>query len=459
MAKTKENALYNREAEENTIGCVLIDPDCFEQLKKFLKPEDFFLQQHRWIWQAFFDLSEQGKPLDAFTVPDELERVGKLSELGGPAYLTALEGRVPSSLHAETYAGIIWEMRERRHIVGRANDMVEQATELVRQAHDLKTPLPISSTATTPKTRWTVPELLATDFPDPTGAVPGFFPVGLSIVGGRPKRGKSWLLLQCAYSIATGGKFLDRDLTKGRALYFALEDSPRRLKDRISKFYSERDPAALLVLDRELKPLYLGGIAQIELAANEYSFIVIDTLGRAMPGKDFNKDAALFADVMAQLQTLAQKNNISIVLSLHTRKPAGQEHDPVDDILGSTQGLTAAPDCVLALYKDQGKTGARLEGRGRDFDDIDLTIEFDPMTCAWQLVGKTGEVLETKNENEIIEALKELGGKARISAIVKTTEMDQGNCSRRCANLWTKGIIKKEVINNVKYYYLPDPPT
>jgi hypothetical protein len=321
---------------------------------------------------------------------------------------------------------------------------------------DLNIPVPESTTQPRRKTRWNIGELFSTDFPDPVGPVPGLIPNGLTVLGGRPKRGKSWLMLQCAYSVSVGGKFLNHDMTKNRVLYYALEDTPRRLKDRLAKFNPE--PSALIDFERELKPLHLGGLEQIDLASDECSLIVIDTLGRAMPGRDFTKDGALFADVLGRLQTIALAKNIAIVLILHTRKPNGIEHDPVDDILGSTQGLTAAADCVLAIYREQGKTGARLQGRGRDFDDIDLTIEFDPITCAWQLVGITGEVIEGENENEILEAMSDLG-KAKVSEIAKAINKHRGNTSTRCAKLWVKGLLQKEVIADVTYYFIPPTNT
>jgi hypothetical protein len=59
------------------------------------------------------------------------------------------------------------------------------------------------------KTTWTAAELLATQFPEPRWAVPDLVPVGLSFLAGRPKVGKSWLALQMAIAVGTGGRVLD----------------------------------------------------------------------------------------------------------------------------------------------------------------------------------------------------------------------------------------------------------
>ena len=58
---------HNREAEEATIGSVLIDPFALNTLA-FLNPADFFIIKHHWIWEAFLSLKEKGLEIDLVTV-------------------------------------------------------------------------------------------------------------------------------------------------------------------------------------------------------------------------------------------------------------------------------------------------------------------------------------------------------------------------------------------------------
>ncbi len=355
----------------------------------------------------------------------------------------------PSLLHVEANARLVREMAERRR-------MLAGASELARRACDLSLPLP--SAPAPLKTRWTQEELAAAEFPEPEGPIPGLIPNGLTILGGRPKRGKSWLMLQAGCSLAVGGKFLERDLRLGKVLYYALEDRPKRLKDRTARLGIPG--FALIEYELSIQPLHLGGLAALEQAARHggYQMIVIDTIRRALPGRDFNKDGALFDDVLSRLQQMAQQNHLAIVAILHTRKSSGGfDPDPVDDVLGST-GLTASADCVLALYTEQGRKGATLKGRGRDLDDIDLALQFDPLTCAWQSLGETGEVRISEEEEEILLALKDLG-KAKVSSIAREIHKDRGNTSRRCTSLWVRGKIRKEDIEGATYYYVPTQGT
>ena len=78
---------HNLDAEEAVIGSVLIDPESFFDVAEFLKPDDFYLVKHRWIWDVFVNLHDARTPIDLLTVQEELDRREQLGEVGGPAYV------------------------------------------------------------------------------------------------------------------------------------------------------------------------------------------------------------------------------------------------------------------------------------------------------------------------------------------------------------------------------------
>lgn len=119
--------LYSREAEEATIGSVLINPESYYDVAAFLKSDDFYIHRHQWIWEAFMRLHERRIPIDYLTVSEELNQMGQLAEAGGPAYLTALINNVPTSLHAEAYGRIVEENAIRRKMLVAANDIAKLA--------------------------------------------------------------------------------------------------------------------------------------------------------------------------------------------------------------------------------------------------------------------------------------------------------------------------------------------
>nr|SBO91133.1 DNA repair protein RadA [Nonomuraea gerenzanensis] len=89
------------------------------------------------------------------------------------------------------------------------------------------------------RTSWTADELMAMTFPEPRWAVPGIIAEGLSLLAGPPKVGKSWLSLGLGIAVASGAKALEAiELEPGPVLYLALEDTARRLQNRMGKILS-----------------------------------------------------------------------------------------------------------------------------------------------------------------------------------------------------------------------------
>jgi hypothetical protein len=299
------------------------------------------------------------------------------------------------------------------------------------------------------KQSWTVGELLDTEFPNIQWVIPNLLPSGLTILGGRPKVGKSWFMLQAACAVGTGGKFFDKDIEKGSVLYIAYEDGPRRLKERIEKLGIHRNADIRFV--REWMPLQNGGVDDlaIEIARKYYRLIVIDTLTRSIPGVD-QDTAQIIGPITATLQTMATDRNMGMVLIDHLKKPSGYNSDPVDDIMSST-AKTANADAILAIYKERGKKGAFLRGRGRDIDEIDLRIFWDKNTSCWLPMGDSGEIEISERQEEILSFLSQ-NGKSQSSYISKSIRQDYGNTYRRLQDMVTAGMIQSSLIEGKTYY-------
>ena len=303
--------------------------------------------------------------------------------------------------------------------------------------------------------RWTVAELLDAEFPAPKWAIPDLIPEGLTIIGGRPKIGKSWLLLQAAIAVGTGGVFFGKQVEKGNVLYVAFEDGPRRLQDRIKKMGMPRD--ALVTFERVWKPMHKGGLDDlvVELAAVDYRLIIFDTLTRAFPGLSQKDHPEVIGQCIDKIQSFATNRCLSITFSDHTRKPNGIDIDPIDDILYSSEKVKSA-DVVMSLYKEQGKSGAKLLGRGRDIDEIDLALQWDPDLWCWQSNGNNDQLRMTEQEASVLDALA-VFGKARMIDIAKATGVNKGNVYRILQTLWTKGRIHKEEIGGDVFYEVLQP--
>jgi len=164
-------------------------------------------------------------------------------------------------------------------------------------------------------TSWTVDELLAAEFPDPRWIVPDILPVGLASLAGRPKLGKSWLALQLAIAVASGGRFLDEEVESGPVLYLALEDSPRRLKKRLEML--EAEGGIPLRFETEWQPLdgEAGGLEDLQRRAEktEPRLMVVDTLARSFTSRVDWNDLGRTTGAMAALQDLALDRDVHSV--------------------------------------------------------------------------------------------------------------------------------------------------
>src|SRR5690606_17770014 len=120
--------------------------------------------------------------------------------------------------------------------------------------------------------------------------------------------------------------------------------------------------------------------------------------------------------------------DVSILLVDHHRKSNGFESNPIDDILGATAKAGVA-DAALGLYREQGKHGATLKVTGRDMQEKELALEWDPITCCWQSLGSAGDVREESTRGEVLQAIRNLveeGQLATTSRIAKYTGMNPG---------------------------------
>ncbi len=130
-------APHNIEAEEAVLGALLIDPDAILRVSTFLEPSDFFLQRHQWVYEAIQHLHERRDPTDLVTLTDELERQGRLADIGGPAFLTDLIAATPTSIHVEYYGKIIERTAVLRRLIDGAGKIAQLAYEDVNDVAEI----------------------------------------------------------------------------------------------------------------------------------------------------------------------------------------------------------------------------------------------------------------------------------------------------------------------------------
>ncbi len=305
----------------------------------------------------------------------------------------------------------------------------------------------------------TADSILTTAWPEPRWAVAGLLPAGLTILGGRPKVGKSWLGLQLALAVALGGEVLDKKAEQGRVLVLALEDPPRRIRERMVK---QKWPGGLAVdilplglFQQQVGDLGKGGARRLadQIERGQYRLVVIDTFSRAFAGDQ--NDHAQMTLALTPIQEIAQLLNTAVLIIDHLRKGGTADSDAVVDLLGST-AKAALCDAVMGLYRERGKHEARLLVTGRDIEERSLALTMDWQTGLWACEGRADAFELAGRRAEIVEVIREMGS-AGIMDIAKAVGLNKGYAYRLCAELYEVGkITKTRDAHGQVRYYIPD---
>lgn len=118
---------FNEEAEKSVIGSALISTQAAEKVLEKLSAEDFFRVAHRDIFSAMKAVWDKGGAVDAVTVLDSLEKLGKVESSGGLPYITELSIFTPTAANVEHYIGIVEEASTRRRLIRVSTDIARQA--------------------------------------------------------------------------------------------------------------------------------------------------------------------------------------------------------------------------------------------------------------------------------------------------------------------------------------------
>lgn len=237
------------DAEMSLIGAVLIDDEVMADISEHVTAKDFYDKRHSMIYGAMLRLYERHRPIDLLTLTEELKKKKEFDTVGGSSYLTELTNYVPTSAHAEAYAELVAQKAVRRRLIKASADISElgfdeetSTQELLERAEaelfsvsdqSLKQDLvSIESILTESFDR--MEELhrnkgalrgVATGYRDLDNMTAGLQRSDLIILAARPAMGKTTLVTNLAYNVAT--------IAKQPVLFFSLEMSKEQLVDRM----------------------------------------------------------------------------------------------------------------------------------------------------------------------------------------------------------------------------------
>lgn len=222
---------------------------------------------------------------------------------------------------------------------------------------------------------FTMNELYETTYESRPPIIDGLLYVGTYLFVGAPKVGKSFLMAQLAYHVSTGLKLWDYGVAKGTVLYLALEDTPKRLQERLFRMYGENSTDRLHFTTVGAK--YVGGglDEQLKGFVKQYpdtKLIIIDTLQKIRESRSDKFSYASDYELVGKLKQFADTHGLCLLLVHHTRK---QQADDKFDMISGTNGLLGAADGAFLLQKEKRTSNsATLDISGRDQQDQKLYL-------------------------------------------------------------------------------------
>jgi replicative DNA helicase len=388
-------APHSREAEEALLGSILINPNLLAEITLFLNPGDFFLVQHQWIWEAMLRVHQRGAKIDVLTLAEELRAQQRLSEVGGPSYLTYLLGGTLSSTFAETYGQIVARMALRRRLMVAADEIVKLArqedveiNEVIAKAENAllsvtekntrRELVPISQAIseyverleylhTHPEERIGIP----TGFRQMDDLLGGFHRGDLLILAARPGMGKTSLMLNIALRAAK---------SKARVAVFSLEMDNDQLIQRLVSTETNINSQKLRLLDLQghewqrfnegaqklsALPIHLDdtpalSVAQLRtkcrrlLREQGLDLVIVDYL-QLMSGGTFQDNRVQEISAISRgLKELARELHVPILAGSQLSRAVEQRGDkrPILSDLRESGSIEQDADIVMFIYRD-----------------------------------------------------------------------------------------------------------
>ena len=237
------------ESERALLGALLLKPDVLHDVADSVRPESFYAEKHRIIYEAMRELSERGEPIDLLSLSERLTGNGNLERIGGRAYLAELVGSAPAPGNYAHYADLVSRKHVMRSLIDASYEITESAydegNDIVHTLDEAEKKIMAIGNASASHKFIAISEKLAdawdrieemsknkdtirgipTGFPTLDNLLSGLHKSDLIILAARPSMGKTSLALDIARNTA-----VRHDVPVG---IFSLEMSSEQIVDRM----------------------------------------------------------------------------------------------------------------------------------------------------------------------------------------------------------------------------------
>lgn len=385
------------EAEQAVIGSMLTDQDAVIASMEVLRPEDFYREDNKIIYEAISNIYNRAEPVDIITLKAELSSIGKLDSVGGLEYIAQLPDKVPTTANIEQYVKIVENKSMLRNLVKTANEIislgydesedvdniVDTAEKKIFDVMQRKNQKGYESIKDVLLDSFNRLEELYNNKKLVTGVPSGFIELDkltsgfhgseLILVAARPGMGKTAFALNVATYAATRANIpvaifsleMNKEQLANRILCSeALVDSANlrtgKLEDddwtKITETSSELSTAGIYIDDTP-------GISVMEIRAKcrklklekNIGLVVIDYLqliqGNVRQGSSREQE---ISEISRSLKILAKELNVPVISTAQLSRAveARQDHIPILADLRESGQIEQDADLIMFLYRD-----------------------------------------------------------------------------------------------------------
>ena len=384
----------NTEAERSILGAILLDNNALNGAIEKLKPEDFFHDHHRRIYQQMITLGEAQQAIDLVTLTDQLQRQGELESSGGHAYIAQLMDGVPHVSNVEHYTRIVKEKSLLRALIHATHAIQQQAMEgeedadaildraessIFQLAEDRVRSGLVGLRDVVTESHERISHIyqgghritgLATGYDLLDNLTSGLQPSELIILAARPSMGKSAFALNLAENVAVRANkpvaFFSLEMSKESLLLRLLSadariDSHKFRTGHLNQDDKAKIPRSLSHLSEA--PLWIddsGSATVVEMGAKlrrlkrekGLSLVIVDYLQLVSARGKFGNRNEEVSSITRGLKALAKELKVPmLVLSQLTRAPEREDREPRLADLRESGAIEQDADVVMFIHR------------------------------------------------------------------------------------------------------------
>ncbi|SNZ08713.1 replicative DNA helicase [Persephonella hydrogeniphila] len=436
---------HDDQTERAVLGSIFLDPSVSDVVLNILKPDDFFNQKHRIIYEAILELIEEGKEIDPLILINHLDAKGKLEKIGGKNYIALIGNDAAPPNVVETLAQQLKEKAIARNLILVAKNIIEKSkkirdvNQLIEEAETQIFQLNEDRTVTLyydikdviKETLHIINELskketiitgIPSGFYDIDRLTTGFHPGDLIIIAARPAMGKTSFALSILHNISV--------LEKRPAAFFSLEMSKEqiamrllsletriKLKDIRSGFLSPEKLQKLTEKAAEISksPLFIDDTASISILdlrakarrlkrEKDIQLIVVDYLQLMRSHRRTENRQQEVAEISRGLKALAKELNIPVISLAQLSRQAEMRADKRPQLADLRESGCLTGD-TLVVDAETGKLHKIKDMVGKQFYTLSMDENFKIKKSFVSKVFYSGKkkvyLLKTRSGREI----------------------------------------------------------